>query len=127
MLQIDLCAACHEVCAEVCAETHVIFRAEDYELALEKDQVQERLLLRRGHKADGSALSSTPADAGLASAVAVSQVRVLSLAGLLLSTQRHFILVFNGADNLHGGSSYILGCCSIPMRCAQAGKTADTV
>ena len=55
----------------------MLFSAEDYELALEKDQVQERLLLRRGHKADGSALLGTPVEGGPASAVAVSQEHII--------------------------------------------------
>ena len=35
-------------------------RAEDYALALEKDKVQERLLLRRSNKTEGSASQVAP-------------------------------------------------------------------
>ena len=69
------------------AEVRLLSCAEDYEAALEKDKVQERLLLRRAHKADGSALQGTPAEGGTATAVDVSQVHTFGSAQLAVSTQ----------------------------------------
>ena len=60
---------------EVCA----LLFAEDYELALEMDKVQERALLRRGHKAEAPGVS---AEAGTATAVDLSQLQSVSPAGL---------------------------------------------
>ena len=60
-----------------------LFCAEDYELALEKDKVQERLLLRRTPKDDGSALQGTPVEGGTATAVDLSQVQRRNPAPLL--------------------------------------------
>ena len=56
--------------------------AEDYELALEKDKVQERLLLRRSNKADGSASQGThsKSEGGSVVGVHLDQAEVPGLA-----------------------------------------------
>ena len=61
---------------KVCA----LLFAEDYELALEMDKVQEQALLRRGHKAEALSVS---AEVGTATAVDLSQLQSVSPAGLL--------------------------------------------
>lgn len=48
--------------------------AEDYALALEKDKVQERLLLRRSNKTEGSASQSAPSKSAEESAVSAKHL-----------------------------------------------------
>ena len=110
---------------------HISVCAEDYELALEKDKVQERLLLKRSNKADGGmsqgdqgtfADGNSTGDPCLDQAQVLSQACSLRKALKLAFTQSSSMSACKGLcrrSNMH--ASYAVD----PFRCICAGNTGS--